>query len=307
MSNNLTRSLHKIGFTIKKHSPELCTIAGIGGMVVATVMACKATTKLDDILSEAKDTIDTINECSTNPDALPAGAEYSKEDAKKDLAITYTKTGLKVLKLYGPSLAVGVLSITSIVASNVILKKRNIGLAAAYTALDKSFKDYRVRVVDKFGEEIDKQLKYGVKAVEIEKEITDEDGNQKTVKETKNVVDKNNLESYSPYAKFFDELSDYWEKDPEYNLMFLRSQEAYANEKLKAKGYLFLNEVYSMLGIQETKAGQMIGWVYDPEVEHKIDFGIYDLYRDSNRRFVNGVERSILLDFNVDGNIWEQM
>ena len=89
--------------------------------------------------------------------------------------------------------------------------------------------------------------------------------------------------------------------------MFLRSQEAYANEKLKAKGYLFLNEVYSMLGIQETKAGQMIGWVYDPEVEHKIDFGIYDLYRDSNRRFVNGVERSILLDFNVDGNIWEQM
>ena len=171
MSNNLARGLHRIGFTVKKHSPELCTIAGIGGMIVATVMACKATTKLDDILSEAKDTIDTINECSTNPDALPAGAEYSKEDAKKDLVVTYTKTGLKVFKLYGPSLAVGVLSITSIVASNVILKKRNIGLAAAYTAIDKSFKDYRGRVVDKFGEEIDKQLKYGVKAVEIEKEI----------------------------------------------------------------------------------------------------------------------------------------
>lgn len=307
MSNSLTRGLHKIGFTVKKHSPELCTIAGIGGMIVATVMACKATTKLEDILVEAKDTIDTIHECSTNPDALPAGAVYSKEDAQKDLVITYTKTGVTLLKLYGPSLAVMTLSITSIVASNVILKKRNIGLAAAYTAIDKSFKDYRERVVDKFGEEIDKQLKYGVKAVEIEKEITDEDGNQKTVKETVNVVDEGDLEGYSPYAKFFDDLSEYWKKDPEYNLMFLRTQEAHANERLKAKGYLFLNEVYAMLDIPETKAGQMIGWVYDPEVEHKVDFGIYDIYRDSNRRFVNGIERSILLDFNVDGNIWEQM
>lgn len=307
MSNKLTRGLHRISFTVKKHSPELCTIVGIGGMVAATVMACKATTKLDDILVEAKDTIDTIKECSTNPDALPAGAVYSKEDAQKDLVITYTKTGAKLLKLYGPSLAVMTLSITSIVASNVILKKRNIGLAAAYTAIDKSFKDYRERVVDKFGEEIDKQLKYGVKAVEIEKEITDEDGNQKTVKETVNVVDEGDLEGYSPYAKFFDDLSEYWKKDPEYNLMFLRTQEAHANERLKAKGYLFLNEVYAMLDIPETKAGQMIGWVYDPEVEHKVDFGIYDIYRDSNRRFVNGIERSILLDFNVDGNIWEQM
>lgn len=307
MSNELTRGLNKIGFTLKKHSPEICTVFGIGGMIAAAVMACKATTKLDDILVQAKDTVDTIKECSTNPEALPAGTTYSEEDAKKDLAITYAKTGISLAKLYAPSIAVATLSITSIVASNIILKKRNVGLAAAYTALDKSFKGYRERVIEKFGGEVDKQLRYNIKAVEIEKDIQDEDGNQRTVKETVDVINEKELEGYSPYAKFFDELSSYWEKDPEYNLMFLRSQENYANEKLKAKGYLFLNDVYSMLDIPETKAGQMIGWVYDPEVEHKIDFGIYDITKDGNRRFVNGIERSILLDFNVDGNIWEQM
>ena len=299
---NATRMLNRAGFVVKKHSPEICMVLGVGGMITAAVMACKATTKLNDVLEDNEDTINTIKK-----QAEKKSEAYTEKDAKKDLTKAYLKTGLDLVKLYGPSVIVGTLSVTSIVASNVILKKRNIALAAAYTTIDTTFKDYRERVIERFGEEVDKQLKYGIKAVEVEKDVEDEDGNQRTVKETTYVADGDALENCSPYAKFFDELSDYWEKDPEYNLMFLRNQEDWANQKLKAKGYLFLNDVYNMLGIPETRAGQVIGWVYDKDVEHKIDFGIYELNRMSNRRFVNGYERSILLDFNVDGNIWEQM
>ena len=61
-----------------------------------------------------------------------------------------------------------------------------------------------------------------------------------------------------------------------------------------------------MLGIPATRAGQQVGWIYDkndPNKDNFVDFGIYDTNRPSNRDFVNGYERTILLDFNVDGNI----
>ena len=114
------------------------------------------------------------------------------------------------------------------------------------------------------------------------------------------------LEGYSDYAKFFDEGCREWDKDPEYNLTFLKCQENYANDLLKSKGHLFLNEVYDMLGIPRTKAGQIVGWIYDEENpigDNYVDFGIYDVYKEANRNFVNGYERNILLDFNVDGDI----
>ena len=88
--------------------------------------------------------------------------------------------------------------------------------------------------------------------------------------------------------------------------MYLRHQQNYANELLRSRGYVFLNDVYDMLGIRRTKAGQIVGWVYDeknPNIDNYIDFGIYNVHYEGARDFVNGFECSILLDFNVDGPI----
>ena len=115
---------------------------------------------------------------------------------------------------------------------------------------------------------------------------------------------------YSDYARIFDDGCTGWSKNAEYNLMFLKQQQAYANTLLKNNGYLFLNEVYDMLGIPRSKAGQVVGWIYDeknPIGDNFVDFGIYDLYNEKARDFVNGYERSIVLDFNVDGNVWDLM
>lgn len=302
----MTRVIGKTKFGIKKHSPEILVVAGVAGIVASTIMACKATTKLSAVMEQSKKDIAMIKDVMENPEKVPAG-QYSKEDGKKDLAIVYARTGLTLAKLYAPSVILGALSITCVVSSNNILRKRNAALAAAYATVDNSFKNYRKNVVERFGEELDKELKYNIKAKEVEETTTDEKGKEKKVKKTVNVV---NPDGYSDYARFFDDGCSNWQKDAEHNLWYLKQQQNYANEKLRANGYLFLNEVYDMLGIPRTKAGQIVGWLYKPEDpnfkgDSYVDFGIYDISKECNRDFVNGYERTILLDFNVDGPIYD--
>lgn len=305
LMNNLSRNFHKVGFALKKHSPEILVVAGVVGTVTSAVMACKATTKLSGIMEKAKNDVDIIHECVENPDILPKGEIYTEEDSKKDLAIVYAKTGVELIKLYGPSVALGTLSLFCIVKSNDILRKRNVALAAAYATIDKGFKEYRGRVIERFGKDLDRELKYNIKAREIEETVVDENGEEKKVKKTVEVADINEP---STYARFFDESCAGWEKDAEFNLLFLKQMQAHANDQLKARGHLFLNEVYDMLDIPRTKEGNVVGWIYDedcPNGDNYVDFGIYDLYNEKKRDFVNGYERSVLLDFNVDGNIWK--
>ena len=151
---------------LKKHSPEILVVAGIAGTVVSAVLACKATTKVAEILDETKGTLDTIHE-GMETGAIN-GQEYTTEDGKKDTVVVYAQTGVKLAKLYGPAIILGTLSITSILASNNILRKRNVALGAAYAAIDKSFKEYRGRVIERFGEQVDTELKYGIKAKKFE-------------------------------------------------------------------------------------------------------------------------------------------
>lgn len=324
ITKNMTRAFGKAGLTCKKYAPEALVIAGVVGVVTSAVMACKATTKVNDIIEETKEnthdlhlvataaglkesTDEFSNEDIRKIDILSAKEDvknYTAQDLKKDTTIIYTQTAVKFIKLYGPAVVLGALSITSILASNNILRKRNVALAAAYATVDKGFKEYRSRVVERFGKDIDRELKYNIKAKEIEETTKNAKGKEKTVKKSIEVADVN---EHSDYARFFDELCTGWKRDAEYNLMFLKHQQNYANEKLQKQGYLFLNDVYDMLGIPKTKAGQVVGWIYDeahPDIyDNFVDFGIYDLYNEKARDFVNGREKSILLDFNVDGNI----
>ena len=304
MKEKMMRLFNNTKNGVQKHSPEILAGVGVVGTVASAVMACKATLKLDDILDECKETRDKIKEVAENP---RYEKEYSPEDAKKDLTVNYTQTAVKIAKLYTPAVILGSASLGCLLASNDILRKRNAALSAAYMTVDKSFKEYRSRVAERFGEEVEKEIRYNIKAQAIESVIANEDGSETVVVEESKVMDPN---LYSDYARFFDEASPNWQRDPEYNLMFLKAQQQYANDLLKAKGRLFLNEVYDMLGIDRSKAGQVVGWVYNPDNptgDNFVDFGIYDMSKERVRAFVNGYEPNILLDFNVDGNIWDLM
>lgn len=303
--DSVTRSFHKVGFQLKKHSPEILVVAGVVGTVASAVMACKATTKVSAVLDDTKSQIDDIHEATENG-VTKAGEDYSVEDSKKDLTIVYAQTGLKLVKLYAPSVILGALSITGIVTSHRILRKRNVALAAAYMTVDKGFKEYRGRVIDRFGKELDNELRYNVKAVEVEETVTNEDGTESTITKTINVTDT----TPSEFAKCFDESCPGWEKDANFNLMYIRAQTEFLNKKLRSQGHLFLNEAYDVFGFPRTKAGNTHGWVYDPKDPNLIncvDFGIYNAHKQGSRDFVNGYERCVWLEPNIDGYILDRL
>lgn len=284
---------------LKKHSPEILVVAGIAGTVVSAVLACKATTKVAEILDETKGTLDTIHE-GMKTGAIN-GQEYTTEDGKKDTVVVYAQTGMKLAKLYGPAIILGTLSITSILASNNILRKRNVALGAAYAAIDKSFKEYRGRVIERFGEQVDTELKYGIKAKKFEEiEVDPETGKEKKVKKTVMVADPN---LQSDYAVYFDSKSRNYETNPDYNRMFLKAQQAFANDKLQTRGHLFLNEVLDDLDLPRTPAGQIVGWTKDGP-DGYVNFRIVEVERETED---GRHEPALLLDFNVEGNIWKKM
>ena len=294
-----SRTLCKAGLKLKKHSPEILVVGGVVGLVASGVMACKATTKLSAILDDSKEQIELFDKVAANPEMVKE--EYTVEDAEKDKKIVKVQTAVKVAKLYAPSIAVGVVSIGAIFASNNIMRKRNVALGAAYATVDRAFKDYRNRVVDRFGEELDKELRYNLKTKEVKETVEDENGKKKTVKRNIKYMDS---PMPSEFAVIYDDGCAGWTKDPEDNKFFLIQQQRYANERLKRRGYLSLNEVYELLGFPSTKAGQVVGWLYDcKDPNYKgdnfVDFGLYNVDCEPNRDFVNGYERNIILDFNV--------
>lgn len=312
--NSMSRKVHKFGFNVKKHSPEILAVTGTIGVVASAVMACKATTKLNDILEDSKEDIDLIHEKSEDIDFCEKH-DYTEEDTKKDLLIVYAQTGIKMVKLYGPSIALGTLSLGCLLQSSNILRKRNVALAAAYATVDKGFKQYRGRVVERFGDAVDRELRYNIKAKEVEEIVVNENGNETVVKKTINVV---NQEDISEFGRKFSQytvnrkgktiLNPYWQPDNDYNLVFLKKQEQYANQILRSKGYLILNDVYDMLGLPPTKEGHIIGWIYcedeaNPMGDNYVDFGL----NNNDVLFSDDDESSLVLDFNVDGSIWEYM
>lgn len=289
----VTRAAGRAVLSTKANSPTLLFGAGVVAMVGTVVLASRATLKVDEVLDDVQTDIDNIHSVleSGHPD-------YDEQDARKDKVVAYSKAAGRIVKLYGPAIILGATAIGCLAGGQIILNRRNVALTAAYAAVDQAFKEYRARVVTELGEDKDREFRYGYEDVEI-------------IKETKKGHKVETVRRVAPgtpsmYARFFDECSPLWEPNAELNLIAIKCQQNWANDKLQARGHLFLNEVYDSLGIPRTKAGAVVGWVISPEGDNYVDFGVFDRTDERVRDFVNGRERSILLDFNVDGPILDK-
>ena len=296
--SSLMRKINRQILVAKKQSPHIFFGLGVLGTITSTVLACRATLKLSDTLDDIQHEIDGVKELrhSDESESLTVVKEQSRypiEEWRKDTAYVYTKAGVRLVRLYGPSIVIGVVSIGMLTGSHVQLSRRNAGLMAAYAALQKAYDEYRVRVQEELGVDREHDIHYAMKS-EL---VANEDGTM-----TKKFVRDPNQPS--EYVKFFDEFSSNWKRDPELNRLFLLCQQNCANTLLNSRGHLFLNEVYDMLDVGRTSAGAVVGWVIGDEGDNHVDFGIFD---PENSRFVNGWEQSILLDFNVDGVIWDKI
>lgn len=305
----ISRAFHKSCFKVKQRSPEILIAVGVVGAVASVVMACKATLKVNDILDDAKETVDRIHDSVKEEKHIKSGEVYTQEMANQDLAVTYVQTTWKLTKLYAPAVLVGIASVGCMIGSSIILRKRNIALAAAFKACETSFKEYRGRLIERFGKDLDRELRYNIKAKEVEEVVgVDEEGNEVIEKKTIEVMDPNVM--HSIYSIIFDDGNLGWTKNAELNKMFLIQQQEAANYRLKREGFLSLNEVYKMLGAPQTSYGQIAGWVYTDDNtagDNFVDFGLFDIYNEGSRDFINLREKSVVLDFNCIGNILDYM
>lgn len=282
---------------LQKSSPQLMFVGGVVAGVSSTVLACRATLKVSDVLSgaeELKDKAEALHDEGNNPD-------YDDKTYAKDLTVIKVKTILTLTKLYAPAAGLAVVSAALLTGSHVTLNRRNASLTAAYASVDQAFQKYRERVKDQLGDDVDREMRYGTR--HVSETVEGDDGKKKVVKHTR-VADG----QPSQYARFFDQLCQDFKKNPEYNMIFLKAQQNYANDMLQARGHVFLNEVYDMLGMERTGAGAVVGWVHGKGGDDFIDFGIFDDRTNERvRDFVNGRENAILLDFNVDGVIYDKI
>lgn len=274
---------------VQKHAPVILFGAGVVGSVTATVLACKATLQLDPILTEAQIMLEKIDAAESET--------YTEELKSKHKAAVRVKTGLNIIKLYGPAFIVGAASIASLTGSHYIMSKRQAGLMAAYAALDKGFREYQERVREELGAEKEEHLRRGF----VSEKFKNDEG--KTVSHTR--IDPN---GYSVYAKLFHrDTTKEWTNDPRTNFLVLKSKQNHANDMLHYRGHMFLNDVYDLLGIERTPEGQVVGWLSQGNGDGFIDLGIFNAAKDSVRDFVNGHENAVWLDFNVDGVIWDKI
>ena len=298
-TKTLRKSFKKAQLTVRKHSPEILMVAGVIGTVAGAVMACKETLELEDVLDECK------HEKMELEEQYAMCEEYSEDALKKDKVKLTIKQAAKIVKLYAPSVIMEATSIGVIFASNDIMRKRNASMAAAYATLNSMYKRYRQNVIESYGEEVDKDMRFGVKHEKVTE--IDEDGNK--VKIDARIVDLDNTAlAISDYSRFFQSgCKGFDASSGRYNLLYLKGIQAMFNNKLIADGYVMLNDVYRELGFDTIPEGWSIGWVYDeanPIGDNYIDFGLYEA-RNKNQRAVNDWEPVILMDFNVDGNLYE--
>lgn len=321
----MTRTASKCGYKLKKASPTIMIVGAAIGGVTATVLACKATIKAQDILTEHNAQVESIHTTKQQIESgeiqqiesgeiqLSEGETYTEKDYKSDITTTYVQTGLKLAKVYAPAVTLGAVSLGCMFGSHHIMSKRNASLTAAYIALDKAFEEYKSRVSDRFGSRVQEELEHNIKAVELESKSTNEQGVEETIKEYKDIA----MQHTSPYTCIFDETVDTWQADNQLNRNYLFLMEQAANKRLRIQGHLFLNDVLSSIGTHggvtmKTPEGQIVGWIYDPNDETRqnhVDFGVTNYVEgdDALNSFISGGERSVMLRFNCDGPIIDKI
>jgi hypothetical protein len=290
-----TVKLGRTALKLQKHSPVILFAVGVTGMVGTVILASRATLKLEETL---EDTHKKMGQASALRQYR--GDEYSEEDFRRDQILIYLKAVRSVGTLYAPAVLCGVVSIAALTGSHYILSSRNLAITAAYASVDKAYRAYQERVAAEFGEE---------KAREFRDEFSEYEVMEKTADDKEIAKKQRAITGRGAHSVLFDEACPAWSKEPSYNAIYLRGIQNYANDRLNLQGHLFVNDVLDMIGLQRTRDGAVVGWIKAKgnEPAKVVDFGIFSRDQHQGMLFVTGQERSIWLDFNVDGIIYDKI
>lgn len=285
---SISRSVATTVLKSKKNSPHIFFGAGVAGFIGTVVLSSCATMKLEPVLDEIKEDFETVTNMSGYNEL--GKEKYSASSYRKDVGYVYLKGAAKIGKLYAPTIVVGGLSIAALTGSHVQLTRRNAALTATLAAAFKAWEEYRERVREEVGESRELDIYHGV-----EEKVIEIDGKKKKVKEMKHWP-------FSSYAFKFDAHNQNWQPLPELNRNFLQCVQNHMNQRLQARGHVFLNDIFDALGMERTKAGSICGWVRNGDGDNYIDLGIFEAF---NSPLADALDPEIWLDPNLDGIVYE--
>ena len=219
--NNL---LNKSTFFIKRNSSNILTAIGGAGVVVTAVMAVKATPKALYLLEEA--------------------------EAEKDEKLTKFETFKTAAPVYIPSVLMGVTTVACIFGANILNKRHQASLMSAYAVLNTSYKEYKNKVAEMFGEDAEQ---------EIEEEIMKDHIGEASQTEIEHLF-------YDAYSGRYFEATLHKVQAAEYQL----------NRHLISHDYVLVNHWYEFLGLEPIEKHEKLGWStfmnFDTYWESWIDF-----------------------------------
>lgn len=315
----VTSGISKAKFKAVKYSPEICLVlAGFTG-VATVVTACRATLKAEGVLNNLEDDKVKIEEAVAL--AKEKNVEYTEKDKNKDMTIAYSRLVADLAKLYAPAAALGALTAGLVFCSYRTMKVRHLGLIAAYTALDDGFRKYRNRTIEKFGEDVDRELASGVVKKEVMTKCADtETGEILSERKEVSTIDDVMFEDPSSYDRIFARglAKSCTTYDPNTIIAFLEGQQTYFTMLLRTRGYVFLSEVYEALGfpVEGCPGSRLVGWILDPadprKSDRRVSFGnLAKVYlKDGDYVHATGMiepsylETGYYLTFDIDGLIW---
>lgn len=286
---SLSRMTHRSLLKINASSPTILVVAGVVGLGATAVMAAKATRKIDPVLDEHKQTRSEI------------GYSIQTKEQQRELVKLYAHTTFELTKIYGPTIFVGTTSAIAVLGGHKILRTRHAAALSAYSGLMEQFTAYRRRIVQTLGAEMEQDIFDGAHG-EYE-EDPDHPGEYKLKSKWDG---SNNPDSY--LRPWFDEANVNWSRNPENTYMFLKGVQNHANRMLEIRGHVFLNDVFDWLNMPRQPEAVVAGWLRDnPDGDKFIDFGFMSSNDPHTVAFRNQVERTVRLNFNIDGPIWDKI
>ena len=290
----------RVGRVVTQHAPEICVGAGIVGGTATTVLACKATLKVNEVCASNAEMYAKIEACLECEEVTDD--QYNEQDAKNDRIALASYTAKTVVRYYGPVVLLGAASVASILCGVNILNKRNMALVAAYTTLDAGFKTYRGRVINELGEDADFRFRTGAVQKKIEAEVIDEKTGEVKTKKVKADVLEPGIEPLDYTINFCREAIHITDRrDLSRSRSFIEMCENSLNSVLKAQKYLTLNQARVSLGVPEVWFGQIVGWTLDGTGDDEVQLRpriVFDEELDQN---------TIILDPNVDGPMFHKI
>lgn len=222
----MIKSLKKTQLFVGRNASTILSCIGGVGVITTSIMAAKATPKAMQLLEKAKE---------------EKGEDLTKLEKFKVAAPSYI-----------PAMLVGTSTIACIFGANVLNKRSQAGLMSAYALLDRSYKDYKNKVKELYGEEVDKHVvKEIVKDTYVEGEVSTEENKQLF---------------YDYYSKRYFESTTEKVQQAEYAF----------NRLLNIRDYASLNEFYELLGLEKIDDGDWLGWSTGMNMEyywqHWVDF-----------------------------------